>query len=86
MKKDRNCNMYPTYPMPYMGPMNQGMMIPNMNMGPMVNQNMMSGYSTNSPDYNSLSNQINSLERRVSNLENIVGSNQNYNNSTYQMM
>lgn len=83
MKKDRNCNMYPTYPMPYMPPMNQGMM-PYMGMMPtMPTGNMMNSTTT---DYNSISSQLNSLERRVSNLEAIVGNNTNYNNSTYQMM
>jgi len=78
MKKDRNCNMYPTYPMPYMG-VNQ--MMPYIPMPYMDNMNTNPGNS----DYNNLSNQISSLERRISNLEAIVGNN-NYNNSTYQMM
>lgn len=78
MKKDRDCgnNMYPVYPMPYMGP--------NMMMG----MNMpMDNYNTNNYSMmdNSLANQIKALEKRVSNLEAIV-SNTNYNNSTYQMM
>lgn len=77
MKKDRDCgnNMYPVYPMPYMGP---GMMGMNM---PMDNYNM------NYPmmDNNSLASQVKALEKRVSNLEAMI-SNTNYNNSTYQMM
>lgn len=77
MRKDRDFR-YPTYPMPYMG-ING---IPN-NIGP----NYMGAIPVMpNNDINNLTNQISALEKRISNLESIVGSNNNYNNSTYQMM
>lgn len=99
MKKDRNSCMYPTYPMPYMGPMNQGMMVPPGGMMmPNSYQGMMmpSSYQSmvmpstmttqTTTDMSSLTSQINSLEKRVTNLENLIGNSNTYNTSTYQMM
>ena len=83
MKRDCSNNMYPVYPLGYVGPMmpmNTGMPIP-MNTGIPTNTTSTT-YNYNGMD--NISNQIASLEKRVSNLESII--NNNYNNSTYQMM
>lgn len=85
MKKDR-ADMYPIYPMPYMGPMNQG--IPNMYQGmiPVNQMNQGMPILNQNNDVSSLSNQISALEKRVSTLESLVGNTNSYNTSSYQMM
>ena len=88
MKKDRDCGntMYPVYPMPYMipGMPTMGMQMNNMGGMPM-NTTMSTTSSYASIDNATLANQINALEKRVSNIESML-SNNNYNNSSYQMM
>ncbi len=79
MKRDCGNNMYPVYPVGYVGPM----MPMNTGMPSMPMNTTSTTYNYNGMD--TLTNQINSLEKRVSNLESIINNN-TYNNSTYQMM
>lgn len=82
MKKDRNCNNIPVYPI---FPMNMMPGIPSMNTTQY--QDIPTNYMNTSIDQqiSQLNNQINSLERRITNLENIIGKN-NYNTTNYQML
>ena len=102
MKKDRNCggNMYPTYQMNGMMPMQGGMPKPYPMPGPMGNFPMMGAnnmtsvnpltqqqINTSDSMISQLQTQVDSLERRVNRLESMMQSDTKFSNtSNYQMM
>ena len=102
MKKDRNCggNMYPTYQMNGMMPMQGGMPMPYPMPGPMGNFPMIGAnnmtsvnpltqqqINTSDSMISQLQSQVDSLERRVNRLESMMQSDTKFSNtSNYQMM
>lgn len=102
MKKDRNCggNMYPTYQMNGMMPMQGGIPMPYPMPGPMGNFPMMGAnnmtsvnpltqqqINTSDSMISQLQSQVDSLERRVNRLESMMQSDTKFSNtSNYQMM